>query len=56
MIVRLAAHRHPLTIADCIVLRRVAMPATILGSGFLLLLIIRALAAFEAALAAASGV
>lgn len=56
MIVRLAAHRHPLTPADCNVLRRIALPATVVGSAFLLLLTIRALAAFEAALAAASGV
>ena len=56
MIVRLAAHRHPLTLADCAFLRRIALPAVVLGSILLLYLTIHACADIEAALAAASGV
>tara|TARA_B100000614_G_C14504387_1_gene475975 strand:+ start:384 stop:656 length:273 start_codon:yes stop_codon:yes gene_type:complete len=56
MAANLAAHRHPLTIADCAALRRIAVPMVILGGILLLLMVIRALATFETALAAASGV
>ncbi|MEO1987415.1 MAG: hypothetical protein ABGX47_12340 [Martelella sp.] len=55
-ILRLAAHRPPLTREDCTALRRFAMPAVILGGILLLLMVIRALATFETALATASGV
>ncbi|WP_280136241.1 hypothetical protein [Martelella endophytica] len=42
--------------ADCALLRRITLPVVVLGGVLLLLLTIHALATFEAALAAASGV
>ena len=53
---RLTAHRHPLTQEDCDLLRRIALPAVVIGSTLLLMLTVRAIIAFESALAAASGV
>ncbi|WP_176086284.1 hypothetical protein [Martelella sp. HB161492] len=50
------AHTHPLTMEDCIFLRRVALSSVIAGCGLALFLIVRELAALETALAAASGV
>lgn len=53
--IRFAKH-HPLTLADCAALRRAVWPMLILGAGILTLLIIRELVAYEAMLAASSGV
>lgn len=53
--IRFAKH-HPLTPADCAALRRAVWPMLILGAGFLVLIVIRELVAYEAMLAATSGV
>lgn len=48
--------RHPLTHTDCTAMRRLALPAIIIGAVILTALTICQLLALEAALAAAAGV